>query len=437
MRAGTATQHERLLRLFRRNADKAEDAGLTGLHFSGLGDGSSIEVHGRRLVNFGHCSYLGLSTDPRLKQGAVEAIERFGPHYSSSQVYASVDLYSELEDLLAEMTGCRSVVLPPTTTLGHLACLPTLVSDGDAVILDSQSHASLQLTIQVLAGRGISIRPVAHNDASELERAVATLTGSHRTVWYIGDGVYSMFGDVAPLGFIAELMGAYDNLHVYLDDAHGFSWQGESGRGHVLSRLRLNERMVVAAGLGKAFGSGGAALFFGDPAAARTVAHLGGPMTFSGPVQPPILGANIASAHIHLSPEIAALQQRMADQIALVSSLLASHRLPAVSWSQTPIWLVRVGDFDKMLAVTRRMVDDGFYLNPSAFPAVPVGMAGLRFTHSLHNRDEQIAEMIARLAHHMGQVVGDFESMVDLTELEAEPPERDSPTRAGSLTRPD
>src|SRR5690554_3594064 len=104
MRAGTATQHERLMRVHRRHADRASEAGLTELRFSDLGDGSTIRVDGRDLVNFGNCSYLGLSVDPRLKRAAIEAIERFGPLYASSQMYAAVELYVELETLLAKMT---------------------------------------------------------------------------------------------------------------------------------------------------------------------------------------------------------------------------------------------------------------------------------------------------------------------------------------------
>lgn len=418
MRTGSASRHDRLMRLHRRNADKSASVGLTGVRFSEVGDGSTIRIDGRDVANFGNCSYLGLAVDERLIRGAIEATERFGPLYSSSQVYAAVDLYSELEERLRRMTDAPAVVVPPTTTLGHLACLPTLVGDGDVVVLDSHSHASLQLTVQVLAGRGVTIRPVAHDDAGVLEDTVGSLCASHRRVWYVGDGVYSMFGDLASLSLVAELMGRHDNLYAYHDDAHGFSWLGRHGRGYVLSHLPLDERTVVAVGMAKSFGSGGAALFFGDPELAATVRHLGGPMTFSGPIHPPTLGAAVASAEIHLSDEHLELRRRILAQIDLVATLLANHRLPVVSWAQTPIWLVRIGDFDRVLDIAGRMKDDGFYLNVSAFPAVPMGMAGLRFTHTLSNTDEQIEAMIERLAYHVGSVLGPVDTVVDLSEME-------------------
>lgn len=418
MRAGTATQHERLLRLHRRNVDLSTDAGLTGVRFSDVGDGSTLALDGRQVANFGNCSYLGLAVDPRLKEAAISAIERFGPLYSSSQMYSAIDLYSELEELMKEMTDAPAVVLPPTTTLGHLATLPTLVGPTDGVVLDSHSHASLQMTVQVLAARGVDIHPVPHNDRASLEETIGQASEQYRRVWYVCDGVYSMFGDLAPLGFISALADRFPNLYTYYDDAHGFSWLGKHGRGYVLDAIPLSERTVVAVGLAKSFGSGGAVLFFGDPDLATTVRRLGGPMTFSGPIHPPSLGAAVASAHIHLSDEHLELRRRILDQIGLVASLLAHHQLPSMSWSETPIWFIRTGDPDKVVDLGGRLLDDGFYVNVSAFPAVPMGLGGIRFTHTLNNTDVQIEALVERIAHHYRQVVGEPDAVIDLTELE-------------------
>ncbi|CAN5832936.1 aminotransferase class I/II-fold pyridoxal phosphate-dependent enzyme [soil metagenome] len=419
MRAGPATQHTALLQRFERSALVAEDLGITGVVFDDVGDGSTIRVAGRAVVNFGNCSYLGLNLDERLKQGAIEATRRYGPLYSSSQAYSRVDLYDSLNDQFRQITGAPAVLLPPTTTLGHLACLPALVGPEDTLVIDSHSHASLQLTTQVLAGRGIEIVAVAHNDMEMLADIVARLERPGRSIWYVADGIYSMYGDTSPARRVARLMEQHPSLHCYFDDAHGFSWFGLHGRGLVLEEMEWNDRLVVAAGLAKSFGSGGALLAFGDPDAARRVRLVGGPMNFSGPIHPPTLGAMAASADIHLSPEHHELRRRMLQQIDLVSTTLARHRLPVVSWNRTPIWLVRVGTFDNMLEVARRLVSDGFYLNPSAFPLVPVGMAGLRFTHTLSNTDAQVEGMIASFARHMHDVVGDFDTEVDLTAFES------------------
>jgi 7-keto-8-aminopelargonate synthetase-like enzyme len=416
MRAGPASQHETLLRRFQRDTDYASELGVRGVRFDDVGDGSTIRVEGRVLANFGSCSYLGLSVDPRLKRAAIEAIERFGPHYSSSIAYSAVDLYDKLTEKMARVMDAPAVVIPPTTTLGHLAVLPSLVSGSDVVLVDRQSHASLQLTTQVLAGRGIPIQPVPHNDVEALADSIEAAEKEHDKVWYVADGVYSMYGDTAPVETIGALMRRHPSLHVYFDDAHGFSWTGLNGKGLVLSRIDWNERLIVAAGLGKSFGAGGAAVGFGDPELARRVELVGGPMNFSGPIEPPTLGALVASADIHLSEEHQVLQERIDVQIDRVTTLLAKSSLPAVSWARTPVWLVRVGELHNMLEVARLMLDDGYFINVSGFPVVPVGMAGIRFTQTLANTDEQIVGMIDSLDRNLRQVVGETEAVVDLTE---------------------
>lgn len=139
-------------------------------------------------------------------------------------------------------------------------------------------------------------------------------------------------------------------------------------------------------------------------------------MNFSGPIHPPTLGAMVASADIHLSEEHVELSGRMAAQIDRVTTLLARHSLPAVSWARTPVWLVRVGELHDMLEVARLMLDDGFFVNVSGFPVVPVGMAGIRFTQTLVNTDEQIVGMVESLQRNLRRVVGETEALVDLTE---------------------
>ncbi|HEU5226901.1 MAG TPA: hypothetical protein VFU49_03740, partial [Ktedonobacteraceae bacterium] len=89
-------------------------------------DGRIIHLDGRPLINFGVCSYLGLETDPRLKQGTIDAVQRYGTQFASSRGYLSVPSYRELEHLLHCIVEAPVLVVP-TTTLGHLAAIPTLI----------------------------------------------------------------------------------------------------------------------------------------------------------------------------------------------------------------------------------------------------------------------------------------------------------------------
>lgn len=415
-----AARQERVLDLIENSMSDGVDAGVIRIRVEDdvlLGD--SVTVQGRRLVNFGSCAYLGLNVDPRLKRGAIRAIERFGPVFSSSTAYTSVDLYTELEERLERIFGGR-VVLPTTTTLGHLAALPVLVGPDDTVLVDVQTHASVHLATQVLAGKGVEVTEVPHNNENALEEAIAGAVSDNCRVWYLGDGIYSMYGDVAPVHSIARLLDRYPSLHVYIDDAHGFGWRGLHGKGYVLDEIGLHPRMVLAVSLAKSFGTGGAALVFADEATAHRVWLTGGTLTFSGPIHPAELGAAVVAADIHLSEEHEERQRRLFDQIDLVRRLLVDYRLPVMSLDRTPIWYLRLGRHDQAIDFARLLMNDGFYVNPSAFPAVPLGHGGIRFTHTLYQSDEQIGRLIRSMARHLPAVVDDPTIVIDLTERNAE-----------------
>ena len=409
-------RHERVLDLIETSMRQGVDAGVIRIRVEDeVLAGDTVTVDGRTLVNFGSCAYLGLNVDPRLKQGAIDAIERFGPVFSSSAAYTSVDTYSELEESLTRMFGTGHVVLPTTTTLGHLAALPVLISPDDIVLVDVQSHASVHLATDVLRGRGISVTELPHNDMDALEKALeGAVTEGNCRIWYLADGIYSMYGDVAPVRDIARLMDRFPSLHVYLDDAHGFGWSGLNGRGYVLNEIPLHERMVIAVSLAKSFGSGGAALLFSDPDTARRVWLAGGTLTFSGPIHPAELGAAVVAAEIHLSDEHRERQARLISQIDMVSGLLKEHQLPAVAFDPTPIWFIRMGRLSEAIELTRRLMKDGFYVNPAAYPAVPRGYGGVRFTHTLYQSDDQILGLIESMARHVPDILEEPEIVIDL-----------------------
>jgi 7-keto-8-aminopelargonate synthetase-like enzyme len=160
---------------------------------------------------------------------------------------------------------------------------------------------------------------------------------------------------------------------------------------------------------------------FPDAEQARRVLVCGGTMTFSGPIHPAELGAAVASADIHLSPEQEERQDRLVRQIEFVRSTLAASSLPVPALDATPIWFVGVGSADEVIALTSRLMAEGFYVNPSAFPAVPMGRGGLRFTNTLYHSNEQIAALIDAIARHLPEVTGEPHVTIDLrTEAERE-----------------
>jgi 7-keto-8-aminopelargonate synthetase-like enzyme len=367
-------------------------------------DGRTISLGGRTLVNFGSCSYLGLEMDPRLKQGVVDAVMRYGTQFSSSRSYVSAPPYVELEGLLEELFGGH-VVITPSTTMGHQATMPVLIGQNDAVVLDSQVHTCVHMAANQVRVQGTRVEMIRHNRIDELVGRIEELRRTHQRVWYMADGIYSMFADSLPLAELGELLDHYEQLHLYVDDSHGMSWSGENGRGWVLGQMPIRERMIVACSLNKAFGAAGAAFVFPDPEQRRRVKTCGGPMIFSGPIQPPMLGAAIASARIHLSPEIGELQAALRERVRLCNALMQEFELPLIAPSEAPIRYVGAGLPRIAYEVANRMMEDGVYVNAAPFPAVPMKQCGIRTPLTLHITPEDIHAMVESLARHLPAVL--------------------------------
>ena len=408
------SRHDRLLDLAERRLSFALDLGVAfrRLENDKLDD-ATLTLDDRALLDFSTCSYLGLSRDSRLKDAAIDAVQRYGASYSSSPAYTALPLYDDLEDQLHRMTG-GAIALAQTTTLAHLAALPVLVGSDDLVWIDAQSHESLHLAMSVLRGNGVTVETVPHRDMVALAHRLAETAGNFHRVWYVADGVYSMYGDTAPVEDVAALQGVYPNLYTYYDDAHGFGWSGKHGRGYVLSKVPLNERMVVAAGLSKSFGALGGLLVFGDGGLARKVRLLGGPLTFSGPIPPADLGAGVASGEIHLSQEHEALQSRLMDDIEFVKSEVVRLGIPVVSMESTPIWFVRVGSTEQTGDMMLRLIADGFFVNAAAYPLVPVGQSGIRFIHTLRHDRQQITALVESISRHLPEIGEEPHIVIDL-----------------------
>jgi 7-keto-8-aminopelargonate synthetase-like enzyme len=362
--------------------------------------GRFVTLSGRRQVNFGSCSYVGLETDLRLKEAACEAVVRYGVQFASSRVYVSCPPYRELERLLGEIFGAPLVVAQ-TTTLAHFAALPILVERGDAVLCDQLVHSSVQAVLPTLEAAGVACRFVRHSRMDRLDDTVAALGRTHARVWYLADGVYSMHGDLAPLGALRELCARHPQLHLYLDDAHGMSWMGTRGRGSVLGARLPAERTVVVTSLAKAFSAGGAAIVFPDREIARLVRTCGSSLIFSGPLQPPLLGAGVASARIHLSDEIGDRQRRLGDRIRLFNTLAEARGLPLGSTDPTPIRFVTVGDNRTTYRLVADLMKRGFYTNGAVFPAVTAGRGGVRIALTVHQTADDIRDLVDEIARRL------------------------------------
>lgn len=370
-------------------------------------DGRSLTVDGKRAVNFGSCSYLGFELDQRLRQASIEAIEKYGVHYSSSRAYSACPLYPEVESLLSKIFDDNPMVLAATTTLNHIGVLPVLLQEKDLIILDQKVHGSIQMASQLLKARGAQLEMIRHNNMQMLEEKILENPNKYDQIWYMADGVYSMFGDLAPMDDLLYLLDKYENFHLYIDDAHGMSWTGKHGRGTVMRNGGLHPKIFLTTSFGKGFGVGGGGFVTSSEAMRQKILTCGTSYTFSGPVQPPLLGAIAACAKIHLTDEITERQQLLQHKIDWTKRLCNELDLPEVYPSETPIFYFALGQPRVGYSIIQRLLNDGFYTNIGIFPTVPVNNTGLRIPITLSQTDEDIKNLLEAFAYHFPRVLKD------------------------------
>jgi len=374
-----------------------EEARRQGLIFNRAesAGGPKCTIGGRVLSNFGSCSYMALEVHPALRAGAAAALEAYGTQFHFSRAYLEAPLYGELEEALETITG-RPTLVAASTTLAHLAALPVLINDDDVVLIDQFAHASLHMATELL--KGTLVERVRHNRMDFLEDKIKAHTRAGRAIWYICDGLYSMLGDFAPFDVLGELLDRYPQLNLYIDDAHAVSWTGKYGRGIALTQLGHSERVVVALSLNKAFSGAGGALALPSAALLRRIRHCGGTMVFSGPIQPPMLGASVASAKLHLAPGFETLQAELYQRVRAAREAITRYGLRVATEDWSPICMVQFDSAESARRAVGEIMARGYYCCYSSFPAVPIDRPSLRFTLSRHNDVAEVARFVETLA---------------------------------------
>lgn len=362
--------------------------------------GDTLNIQQKELVNLGTCGYLGLETHPKIIEKTIEFSKNFGTQFSISRSYVISHQNKHLENLLSQIFNHKPVIVFTSTTLTHISILPIVVGYNDAIILDQQSHISIQNAAQLMASKGVPIEVIRHSSMEMLEYKIKTLYDKHETIWYMIDGVYSMYGDIAPIEGINALMDKYPKLHLYVDDAHGMSWYGKNGCGRIFEDCEKNNKTIYISTLAKGFGTMGGIVVFPNEQWHQKVSMHGGPLAYSHPIPPPMLGASIASAEIHLSSEIYELQNSLKEKLQYANHLFKDSNLPLISNPETPIFFVGTGQPTVGYNLNSKIIQAGYYVNIGLFPAVPIKNTGLRFTINNHLSTKQIKDFIEALHFH-------------------------------------
>lgn len=359
-------------------------------------DGKTARINSKNLLNFSLCDYLGLSNDIRIRKAAAKACMDNGVYTAISRTFLKLGIYKEAENLVSQIFQ-KPVLITQRTTMGHIAALPVLIGKNDAMILDHQVHASVKLGSR-LASQHALTDIIRHSRMDILEEKIIELSKTHEKVWYLADGIYSMYGDAAPVEELVALLEKYPQFHLYVDDAHGMSWAGERGSGFFLAKAgKYPDRLFLVTSLGKGFGAGAGVLVCPNEEFRQTIEILGAPLMFSSPVEPATLGAIIKSAEIHLSDEIYDMQSELKQRVFYMVRKAMELELPVMGQKHSPIIFVASGKPDMTSDICRGMMDHGYYVTGGVFPAVPFNNSGIRIVVTLNQNFDEIERMLHAL----------------------------------------
>jgi 8-amino-7-oxononanoate synthase len=383
-----------------RNYTQAKDAIAGGFYpyFIPLdeNEGTEVEYEGKRLIMCGSNNYLGLTTHPKVKEAALNAINRYGTSCTGSRfLNGTLAMHEQLERELAEFVGKEEALIFSTGMQVNLGTISSLITRDDVVILDKEDHASIVDGARLGYGK---IERFRHNDAAHLERVLQSIPDSQGKLVVV-DGVFSMGGDLADLKSIVPMAEKY-GARVMVDDAHGM---GVTGRGKgTAHEFGLTDKVdLIMSTFSKSFASLGG-FIAGDEAVVHFIKHTARSLIFSASIP----AANAAAALAAL--EIIRTEPERVDRVNAIAERVRKDMRAMgfnVGESVTPIIPVIIGDDQKTFAAWKALFNNGVFVNPVIAPAVPQGSQLLRTSYMATHTDEQV-DRVMETFQRVGKEVG-------------------------------
>lgn len=349
-----------------------------------------------RLIMCGSNNYLGLTTHPKVRQAAIDAIKRYGTSCTGSRfLNGTLEMHEQLESELADWVGKEASLVFSTGMQVNLGTISALVGRQDIVFLDKDDHASIVDGARLSYGE---VRRFRHNDMGNLERELAKTTEDHGKLVVV-DGLFSMEGDIAPLPEMTVICKKY-GARLMVDDAHAMGVLG-GGRGTAAHFDLTSEVDLIMSTFSKSFASLGG-FIAGDDDVIHYIKHHARALIFSASIPPANAAAALAALQVmREEPERPARLAEIADYMRKSYKQLGFD----IGNSCTPVIPIIIGD-DKATLVTWKMLfEEGVFVNPVLSPAVPAGRQLLRTSYMATHTDEQLNRVLEAF-EKVGKAVG-------------------------------
>lgn len=342
---------------------------------------TEVTIGTRKVLMLGSNSYLGLTCHPKVKEAAVQALEKYGSGCAGSRfLNGTLDIHRQLEERLAKFFRKEDALVFSTGFQVNLGTISTLVGKNDLVIIDRLDHASIIDGTRLAFGK---IKKFLHNDMADLERVLLNCNDNGKLI--VVDGIFSMEGDIAKLPEINRLAKKH-KARLMVDDAHSVGVLGKTGRGTAEHFGLESEVDLIMTTFSKSFASIGGCVA-GSESVIHYLKHHARALIFSA--SPPPASVATVMACLDIIEEEPERRERLWE---------ITHKMQKgftrlgfnTGQSETPIIPIFIGDLEKAFLMRKMLFDAGIFVNPVVPPAVPPDQTLIRTSFMATHTDRQL-----------------------------------------------
>jgi glycine C-acetyltransferase len=387
--------------------DQMNELKAKGTHFNlrVLEDEQAPEctIDGKHVINIASNNYLGLTTHPKLRAAALDAIKKYGVGSGAVRTVAgTMRIHMQLEEKIAKFKNVEACVVFQSGFAANAGTVSAILGKDDFIISDELNHAS------IIDGARLSrakIKVFRHKDATHAEELLKEIKDEPGHKLLITDGVFSMDGDIGPLPALCDVAEKYGAI-MMVDDAHASGVLGQNGRG-TIDHFNVHGRVDIQVGtLSKAIGALGGYVC-GSKDLVDFLYHRARPFLFSTS-HPPSVAATCIAAFELLEEEPQLMDQLWANtrffkrELGALGFNIGGQNTPA---SETPITPIIIGDGKLTMDFSRELFKQGVFATGIAFPTVPEGKARIRTIMSATHTQDQLSralEVLKKVGKRMG-----------------------------------
>jgi 8-amino-7-oxononanoate synthase len=361
-------------------------------------NGRALNIRGQQKIDYVTTNYLGWDFHQALQQKGNEYFQEWGSLSGWSRLEIDPVIYSNLEKRIADLIGCKEVILSHTITITNFSIIPSVAKDG-YIFCDQKVHTVVYEACRLARDHGAKLDRFAHQNLNDLELKLSQCPFSATKLVCV-DGVYSISSEYAPIKELQALCEKY-NAWLLVDDAHGFgvlgrqdgkSVYGTDGSGVVNYFAGNYDRTFYVASFGKSFCNHTAFVTIPNlyPESLRESCLQ---YIYSAPMSPFVIGAVEASLDLNES-EGALQRQLLFERTNTLYSGMRQLGLEVSNHANFPIIFWKIGSVEELIQMSEKVFSAGVIAGLRAFPVVPETECGLRFGVTSLHTEEQIAQTL-------------------------------------------